>query len=125
MTFFIPEELVAQQKLGEDSAIFRFIRLIEKINSLTLRVKRLLLAVAASDGRFSQGEIVRVRQHQCRANMRGVPTRGQGLYEAKHGTHGVPFQNLPEHIRDSYETCAASGQCGYNFRGNNSAYRRR
>ena len=95
-----------------------------------LHLTTIIHALTKSDHRlskqatFSQKERIWQRQLRCRANMRGVPTRGQGLYEVKHGTHGVPFQSLPEHIRNSYETFAESGQSGYNFRENNSAYRR-
>ncbi len=43
MTFFIPEELVAQQKLGEDSTIIRFIRLLDWIKQLLSRMKAVML----------------------------------------------------------------------------------
>jgi hypothetical protein len=89
-----------------------------------LKFKSLWRMLATTDNRFEKLERLRLKQLRCRANMRGVPTKGQGLYEAHHGSHGFPFQSLPEHIRDSYEAHAAGGASGYVFRGNNSAYRK-
>ena len=74
------------------------------------------------DNHFARTESIRVRQWDCRANLPACPTRGQGLYEAKHGLKAMPFERLPAHVRDAYHAMA-EGPCGYAFRGNNSAYR--
>lgn len=97
------------------------------IKNIKMRLARMIASANAFDkqaARFAENEQIRVRQHQCRANMPAAASKGQGLYEAKHGRHAMPFENQPAHIRESYEQVAMSGESGYNFRGNNSAYKR-
>ena len=79
-------------------------------------------ATDASGSQFARSEAIRVRGWDCRANLPACPTRGQGLYEAKHGLKAMPFGRLPAHVRDAYHA-VVEGPCGYAFRGNNSAYR--
>ena len=86
------------------------------------RIRSVIRSIADTDNAFARSEAIRVSGLNCRANIPACSTRGQGLYELKHGRHAMPFERLPRHVRQTYEAAALEPR-GYAFRGNNSAYK--